>query len=739
MFTDFRGKQERMGVSAEKELFMSPKVSRRMFLKAGTAAVGSLAAPWPFSSALAQAIPAPAADYDQVHGYCPFCQTRCTFLVYRKNGRAAFLVGKEGNRWTGGGMCPKGMSFLELVNSPHRLTRPMLKTASGWKNISYEEAVGLTVEKLRAARQKHGEEIAKHLALTAPLWDCRESELAALMTMRFAGCINIMPPGEVCISTASSTLNTLLGTGNSTTTVDEVEKAELLVLWGANISETYPPYTRWLEKARASGARIILLDCRKTRTSNFVDMQIRNKPGTDGTLALGFLNRIIQSGAYDEQYIEKNTHNFASLVKDVSPWTLERVAEATELAGEEILGFYRELEKSRRTIIWLGGSLSRYSNGMSTIRAIIAIQVLRNNIMGSGMGLMTMESGKPEGEKEFVDHICGPAPAGVNFRRLRIAMDRNELDVFFLNSSYRRYPDCDGVKASLRKVGFVIYRGFFKTEELDVAHLFLPATFTLESEGSHYGAEKQVVWRDKCQDAPGDCVPDWQFYRDVGRQLEPEKYPRFENPRELAALFSDTIPDWKGITVDRLRESPGGLVGPIPEIDGPEQLGCVFRDGKFRTADGKFDFLLRAVGPIVWTPPKGSPEDKESDAKTYPLTFIQGKILTQWQQTMTNFAGSLAQFSNGRYVQVHPETAARCGVRHGEMAYLATAFGKIPARVEATEDITPGVVFTPSHFLGSSPYPATTSAPVNSILPNYWDRISAQFNGLGCTLTPMEG
>jgi formate dehydrogenase major subunit len=708
-------------------------------MKAGAAAVGALTCLRPLSPALGANSATPGIDYERVHGYCPFCQTRCTFTAFKKNGKAEFLVGKDGNRWTAGGMCPKGMSFLELADSPHRLTRPMLKTASGWQNISYDEAIALTVEKLQEARRRHGNEIARHLALTAPLWDCRESELAALITMRFAGCINIMPPGEVCISTASSTLNTLLGSGNSTTTVDEVENAELLVLWGANISETYPPYTRWLEKAKAKGVRIILLDCRRTRTSNFVDRQLRIAPGTDGALALGFVNQIIQDGSYDKAYVAENTNNFNALVKDASPWTLAQVAAATDLAEEDIIRFYRELMNSRRTMMWLGGSLSRYSNGMATVRAIIAMQVLCNQIMGSGKGLLTMESGKPEGEKEFVDHICGRAPAGVNFRRLRIAMDRNEIDVLFLNSSYRRYPDCDGLKETLKKVNFVIHRGFFKTEELEVAHLFVPATFTLESQGSHYGAEKQVVWRDKCQNAPGDCVPDWQFYRDIGRRLEPEKYPRFETPSELATLFSNTLPDWKGITVDRLRKSPSGLVGPIPAINGPELLGCIFRDGKFRTPDGKFDFLLKAVGPIIWTPPKGAPKDKDGDPKNFPLTFIQGKILTQWQQTITNFAASLAQFSNGRYVQVHPETASQCGVKHGETAYLVTAFGKVEARIEASEDITPGVVFTPSHFLGTSPYPATNSPPINSILPNYWDRISAQFNGLGCMLQPMKG
>ena len=184
----------------------------------------------------------------------------------------------------------------------------------------------------------------------------------------------------------------------------------------------------------------------------------------------------------------------------------------------------------------MGGCLSRYTNGLQSIRAIIALQALRDNLIGSGKGLLTMEGGKPEGEKEFVDAVCGPAKdSGVNFRRLLNTMKKGNLDVLFLNSSYRRYPGLHRRRrGNAKRWGSWCHRGFFKTEEMDVADLFVPAAFGPESAGSHYGAEKQVVWRDKCVDAPGSCVPDWQFYRDIGRKLGPgNAIPISPDPNEL--------------------------------------------------------------------------------------------------------------------------------------------------------------------------------------------------------------
>ena len=714
---------------------MSNTLSRRHFLQYGMAAIAGGAALGGLPVHAAQAPAGTTAPKSElVKGYCPFCQVRCTYHARVRDGKILELIGDRGNRWTGGAMCPKGLSIVELIGSPHRLVQPMLRQGSEWKAISYAEAVDIVVDKLRQSRAKHGDKIIERLALTSPLWDCRESELAALMTMRTAGGVNVMPAGEVCISTASNVLGMLLGANTSTTTVNEITNAKTLVLWGANISETYPPYTRWLDKARDAGVRIVSVDCRKTPTSAWAADQLMPLPGTDGALALGAIRYVLENGAFDSERVSESITGLDLMEKGAQPWSVDKVAQATGLPEDAVIAFYRTLAESPRTIIWMGGCLSRYTNGLQSIRAIIALQALRDNLIGPGKGLLTMEGGKPEGEKDFVDAVCGPAKdTGVNFRRLLNTMKKGNLDVLFLNSSYRRYPDCTGVAEAIKKVGFVIYRGFFKTEEMDVADLFVPAAFGPESAGSHYGAEKQVVWRDKCVDAPGSCVSDWQFYRDIGRKLAPETYPDFTGPEELSERFRNTVPSWKAMSVSRMRQSPDGLIWPQPEEGAQERTGTVFTSGTYATEDGKVPLDLKLMGAFGWTPPKGNPNGPDAD-KAFPLVLTQGKVVTQWQQTMTNFAASLAQFSRGRYVLVHPDTAKPLGIAHGDKVRIKTATGSVEAVAELTASIRPGIIFTPSHFTGTSPHAATRSTPINAILPNYWDRVSAQFNGVGCML-----
>jgi len=221
-------------------------------------------------------------------GYCPFCQVRCTYDAKIQGNRVLCVTGDKNNHWTGGAMCPKGMSMLELVNSPYRLTEPMLRQADGsWKRISYEEAVDITVEKMKELNARHGKKAGGRAAITMPLWDCLESEIAALMALRTINCVHAMPPGETCVSTASNMLGLMIGVNSGSLQVDHIVNTKTLVLWGANVNDQYPIYIRWVKAARENGARVIYIDPRRTRTSMWADVQYRPVPGTDGVLALG--------------------------------------------------------------------------------------------------------------------------------------------------------------------------------------------------------------------------------------------------------------------------------------------------------------------------------------------------------------------------------------------------------------------------------------------------------------------
>jgi anaerobic selenocysteine-containing dehydrogenase len=722
--------KDKMGSASGKEF------SRRTLLKIGALTTASLGAPIGMGADADPSFKSEAPFDAEVKSCCQFCQVRCTTLVQVKNRRVLNVYGNPENYWTEGGMCPKGQSMVELTYSPHRLLYPLKREGSEWKRISYADASEFVTEKILKAKAENPDDFAHKVLMFAPLWESRESELAAMMMMKLSGFPDIYHPGDTCIGNSGAALRICLGSGITPTTLDEILNSQLLVLWGVNVAETYPLYIRWIDRARAKGVRVLYIDPRKSPTSNHCDEQLMPRPGTDGALALGVIRFLIHENRYDSKYVEKHVNGFKELAEACESYTPDKVAKICRLSEEQVKSFAMLCANSRATITWLGASLSRYTNSIQSVRAVIAIQAITGNLSGIGKGMMQVQGGKPGGgesfEAKYSDADLGPA---LGFRKALYNMERRRVKVLLLNSSYRRYADGNRVRKAISQVDFVVYRGFFMDEEAKLAHLIIPATMVFESSGSQYGNQRQVVWRNKAIERLGETVEDWRFYRDLGKKILKDRYPSIETNEDIYELFRKEAPSWAGITLERLKKNATGISWPCPSEDHPGTQGTLYPDNRFLTESGKVDLASNAIGPVEWLEPEGGPSNGTEGNKAFPLVLIQGKVVHHWQQTFTNWSAYMAQFSEGNYVQVHPETVRNLGIADGDSVYLETEGGKLKVKAKLSELILPGVVWTPSHPAPGVPYAGNLGQSINTIMPSYWDAIGAQYNGFGCRLT----
>ena len=716
-------------------------MNRRDFLKAGALAAGGLGAPLAFCT---EAHPSTDAGEEklfdsEVNGCCQFCQVRCTTKVQVKNGRVINVYGNPDNAWTQGGMCPKGQSMVELTYSPHRLLYPIKREGNGWKRISYQEAIDLVAGRILKVKEDSPEDYAHQVVLFAPLWESHESELAATMALNLSGLPDICHPGDACIGNTGAALRLCLGSPITPTTLDEALNSDRLVLWGANIAEVYPLYVRWIDRARAKGIKVLYVDPRRTPTSNHCDDQWTPRPGTDGAFALGVIRHLIKEKRYDEKYVERYVNGFKDLIGATERYSPEEVEKITGISRRRMVDFAESLAGSKATMVWLGGALSRYTNSIQTVRAIIALQAIMGQLSGPGKGLMAVQAGKPGGGEAFEETYRAPDLApGLTFRKILYNMERSRVKVLLLNSSYRRYPDANRVKKAIEKVELVVYRGFFMDEEAKLAHLVIPATMVFESSGSQYGAQRQVVWRESAVAPPEETVEDWRFYRDLGKKIAGSRYPSFETTEEIYEMFRQKSSSWTGLTLDRLKKNPTGISWPCPSADHPGTRGTLYPNDRFLTRDRKVELRSDILGPISWSEPQGSPKGEGSEAKGFPLIFLQGKVVQHWQQTYTNWSAYMAQFSEENVIHIHPETAKGLALADGDRAILETEKGRIAGKVRLSELILPGVVWTPSHPEPASPYRGNAGESINTIIPGYWDEVSAQFNGFGCRLEKIQ-
>jgi anaerobic selenocysteine-containing dehydrogenase len=712
-----------------------PAVNRRDFLRMSAAAIGAgMASPslGLAPEALASSYPAENADCE-IDSCCQFCQVRCTTRVKVKNGRVVDVYGNPDNYWTGGAMCPKGKAMVELTYSPHRIVHPLIREGNSWKEISYEKALSVVAEKILELKKNYPSEYAHRLAMFEPCFDSRESEIVAKLALNMAGFPDLCSPGDVCIGNTSTTLALCLGSAISPTTLKEVLNAEILIIFGANIAEVTPPYMRWLLLARERGVKIVYLDPRRTQTANFCDIHIRPRPGTDGALVLGLLRILIKEERYDKAYVDLNVNGFEELADAAMPYTPEKVEEITWIPAEQVVNLAGMLGRSKGTVAWMGGSISRYTNAMQTVRVIIALQAVMGNLIGPGKGIMYVRGGKPGGEDELIEKYQAPDLATrLSSRKVLFNIKRGNIDVLLLNSSFRRYPNLDELMEAISKISFVVYRGFFMDEETKLSHLIIPATMVYESAGSQYGAQRQVVWRNQVIPRPGETVEDWRFYADLGRLLNKDRFPSIERPEDIYEMVREVSESWKGLPLERIKKSPTGVTWPSYSPEEPDTMASLYRDDRFLTPDGKVHLSIPGIGRINWTEPAGSPNTKEG--QEFPLVFIQGKVGHHWQQTLTNWSPYIAQFSEGNVVQVHPDTVKDLDVKDGEWIYLETEVGRLRVKLKITRAILPGVVWTPSHPASTSPYSGNFGQAINTIIPDYWDKVAAQFNGIGCRL-----
>lgn len=714
-----------------------PNVSRRDFIKTGAmAAGGTLVSSGCDRSRLIFGKPLAKQDVDdEISSCCQFCQVRCTTKVQVKNGKVVNVYGNPGNIWTDGAMCPKGKSMVELTYSPDRILHPMIKKGDKWERVSYSNALDIVAEKILDLKTQFPDDYAHRLALFAPLWESRESEIAAKMALHLAGFPDICSPGDACIGNASTALRLCLGMGLSPTTLDEVLNSELVVLFGANIAEMYPPYMRWLSRTKDKGVKIIYIDPRQTPTGNFCDKQLMPRPGSDGALALGIIHFLIKENLYDRSYVDAHVNGFKELAESSAPFTPEKVSEITWIPASEIVDLARTIAKSKKSIVWVGGSMSRYTNSINTIRAIIALQTITGNLTGEGRGLMSVQGGKPGGGESFYEHFKQKdLPSRLSFRKVLYNMKRKKVNLLLLNSSFRRYPDTNRVKKAIDNIDFVVYRGFFMDEEAKVSNLIIPGSMTYESEGSQYGTQRQVVWRNRAISRRGETVEDWRFYSDLGKKINKGGFPNVNSAEDIYELFRKSAPSWKGLSLERLKNSSSGIIWPCPDSDADETKGELYANNKFQTKDGKVELRTKALGPITWKPPKGSPEPNNKKGEKFPLIFTQGKVVQHWQHTLTNWSRLMGQFSHGNYVLAHPETVNELGLKDDEEVYIETKIGRLRARLHLTERILPGVIWTPSHFSHTGNIKGNKGESINSIVPFYWDKVAAQFNGFGCRL-----
>ncbi len=642
---------------------------------------------------------------------CPYCGTGCGFNLVVRDGKVFDVAHWQRAPVNGGKLCPKGRYAHEFINSPDRLTKPLIRKDGGFVEATWDEAYDLIAERFGSYKP---DEIAC-------LSSARTSNEENYLMQKFARVALKTPHvdhcARLCHSSTVAGLAAVFGSGAMTNSIKDIADSKCVFVLGSNTFEQHPLIARSIIRARESGAKVIVADPRYTPTARQADLYMPFVSGTDVAILNGLMQEIIKTGREDKEFIAARTKDFEKLKEIVmkETYSLENVSETSGIPVESLrtaAEWIAEAEvaaliysmgitqhtvgvdnvKSTANLMMLTGNLGKPGGGVNPLRG-------QNNVQGacdmgalpnvySGYQKVTDEAARKKMMDAWgVDDIAeGRVGYAVTEMVNILADEPGKLKAMYImgENPMLSDPDLQHVEEGLKNLEFLVVQDIFLTETADFADVVLPAACYAEKDGTQTNTERRVQRWKKAQDPPGEAKPDWQIICELGAKMGYEKQFAFESPEAVFDEVAAVTPSYHGISYARL--DPDGLHWPCPTAEHPGTP--ILHREKFAMPDG-----LGVFSAIEWKPPAEVPDAE------YPFVLTTGRVIWQWHTgTMTRRSWSLEKEAPIGWIEINPEDAKQLGIKDHEVVRASTRRGSVDIPARVTPEIIRGVMFIPFHY-----------------------------------------
>jgi len=666
-----------------------------------------------------------AAHRETVAGICGVCPSGCGVNVHLVGGQIERLTPRNGHPL--GIVCPRGARAAEIVYSEDRILYPQRRVGARgegrFERISWGEAYRMLVGALRNTAAGYGPEAAAiytgrgnfEFGLTEFFAPEGTSESSANAVLFPFGSPNSAGVGSLCYAAHGMIAPEACFGDHLRSFFDDIDNADLILVWGANPATDSPPANlRKLKRARQRGARVIVIDHRRSESARAVRAEwIGIRPGTDGALALGALNVLIGEELYDRDFADNWTHGFSRLRDYVAAFDPDRVARITRVPADTVRKLARAIAAAHGCSFLMYTGLEYSNSGVQAVRAAWILQALAGHLEVPGGKLFRMP-GRPRSHRHLTAPPAGSrAPVGADmfplYNRVRNEAHAAALPRAILEgepypvramliggaSVITAWPDPGSWRRALAALDFLAVIERFPTADMAYADLVLPAAtmFEIESYMIHDG---YIQRRGRIIAPLGEARSDYMIYAELARRLG---YGHLW-PQSEAAMVERALAG-TGVTRAMLIARPEGMRLPVPKMRYRKYASGLLRaDGKpgFSTPSGKFEIAsewLRGHGYDalpVYTEPVEGPLASPATARRFPLVFNSGARTQSAFRSQHHNIPSLVALQPHPLVHIHRCDAAARGIADGDAVVVTTLRGQVPFRARVTEDILPGVV-----------------------------------------------
>jgi anaerobic selenocysteine-containing dehydrogenase len=591
--------------------------------------------------------------------------------------------------------------------------------AGKWERVSWEEAFEISARLIKEVVEKYG---PGAMAIYSGRGGFEQSLLDLFPT---GGqdhiCSNVLfplgsPNTFSCSSLCNNSHRVIAPVATFGTSYDHLfpdfERSDQIVVWGANPATDSPPIKlREILAAKDRGTKVLVIDPLKSFTAEKADEWIGIRPGTDGALALGMANVMMEKGLYDMAFADDWTdglREFREYVREFSPKKVEKI---TWVKAERIERLAEDLSREKTSIL-LHTGLEYTNSGVQNIRAILILWALSGNFDRPG-GLVFRMAQPPLLRRNRIAPPEGRPAVGSDRHPLYCDLNRSghflELPRAILKgdpypvkglvivggSVLTAFPNPEGWKRSLEALDCLVVIDRFPTNEASYADVLLPATTMFEIT-SYKRYPGHVSFREQVVPPVGEARNDYLILAELAKALGyGDRYPQSEEAM-LEFVFKGAP-----FSLGQIKSRPEGIsLSSSPMVYEKYKTGLLRKDRHpgFETPSGKFEIssqLLKRYGydPLpIYQEPTESPIGSPELAMDFPLVLTTGtRIQSAFRSQHLNIPG-LLKLQDKPNILIHPDDAVKRGIQNGDKVWVRTKRGSVPFYAKVTERIVRGVI-----------------------------------------------
>ena len=669
-----------------------------------------------------------APPHTTIRTACPYCGVGCGVLATPGERGGVAISGDPMHPANFGALCSKGAALGETVGLDGRLLHPMVRRDGALARVDWATALDRVAQGFKRVIARHGPD-AVAFYLSGQLLT-EDYYVANKLMKGFVGSANVDTNSRLCMSSSVAGHRRAFGADTVPGAYADLDEADLIILVGSNAAWCHPVlFQRMVANKRERGARLVVIDPRRTATAQDADLFLPIAPGTDTALFCGLLAHLADVGALDHAYIESHTAGFAEAVaraRAIAP-DAAATAKATGLDRADVVSFFGWFRATPKTVTCTSQGVNQSAQGTDKVNAIINCHLATGRIGKPGMGPFSL-TGQPNamGGRE-VGGLANQLAAHMGFSPTEVdrvrrfwqapriatreglkavqmfeAIEAGRIKALWVMATNPAVslPRAGAMRDALARLDlFVVSENVRSNDTVEAgAHVLLPAAAWGEKGGTVTNSERRITRQRAFMPPPGETRPDWWIVTQVARRMGFAAAFSYRCAadvfREHAALSAFENKGRRDFDLGGLAQMSDAEFEALEPTQWPVRAEMRRRQRRF-FADGDFftpDRKARFVAPEP-------PALRQATSDEFPFRLNTGRVRDQWH-TMTRSGASprLALHSPEPFVEVNPADARRHGLAAGGFARVTTQHGEVLLKVVVSDGQRPGSLFAPIHW-----------------------------------------